>query len=238
MKESVAAERAHCQRHQEGEQELEAGLLEDGYEDHAQQRQQADDGDGHKTPQPHQRWRKRQTDGQNYYLHFTIQWGSGVLVSHMQRVWSCSMTHKLWRCIRKKGGPVGLIEKLSWFCQRKDQTNSYSFAIIRLLAGGIFPPCSHVKESILHRFSIHVSLWWHTTPEARNAKWHFSRILLASFFIQGHRHDTWSRTGKRQKGTLSFKLPVHLSARDAFQNSRKDWVRKTLRFVHHRGQSL
>lgn len=59
------------------------------------------------------------------------------------------------------------------------------------------------------------------TPEARNAKWHFSRILLASFFIQGRRHDTWSRTGRSQKGTLSFKLPVHLSARGASQNSRR-----------------
>lgn len=61
MEESVAAERAHCQRHQEGEQELEAGLLEDWYEHHTQQRQQADDGDGHKPPQPHPPWKKRQT---------------------------------------------------------------------------------------------------------------------------------------------------------------------------------
>lgn len=61
MEESVAAERAHCQSHQEGEQELEAGLLEDWYEHHTQQRQQADDGDGHKTPQPHPHWKNRQT---------------------------------------------------------------------------------------------------------------------------------------------------------------------------------
>ncbi len=38
MKEGVATERAHRQRHQEGEQELEAGLVEDGYEHHTQQR--------------------------------------------------------------------------------------------------------------------------------------------------------------------------------------------------------
>lgn len=59
MKKSVAAERAHCQRHQEGEQELEAGLVEDGDEDHTQQRQKADDGDGHKAPDPDPHWRKR-----------------------------------------------------------------------------------------------------------------------------------------------------------------------------------
>lgn len=58
MEESVAAERTHCQRHQKGEQELEAGLLEDWYEHHTQQRQQADDGDGHKAPQPHLHWKK------------------------------------------------------------------------------------------------------------------------------------------------------------------------------------
>lgn len=52
MEESVATERAHCQRHQESQEKLEAGLFEDRYEYHAQQRQEADDGDGHKTPQP------------------------------------------------------------------------------------------------------------------------------------------------------------------------------------------
>lgn len=52
VEERVATERAHCQRHQEGEQELEAGLFEDGNQDYAQQRQQADDGDGHKAPDP------------------------------------------------------------------------------------------------------------------------------------------------------------------------------------------
>lgn len=61
MKEGVAAEGAHGQRHQEGEQELEAGLIEDGHQDHPQQRQQADDGDGHKAPHPGPHWRQKST---------------------------------------------------------------------------------------------------------------------------------------------------------------------------------
>ena len=52
VKEGVATERAHRQGHEEGEQELEAGLFEDGHENDAQQGQQADDGDGHKAPDP------------------------------------------------------------------------------------------------------------------------------------------------------------------------------------------
>lgn len=59
MEESVAAQRAHRQRHQEGEQELEAGLFEDGHEHHAEQRQQADDGDGHEAPDPDPHWRDK-----------------------------------------------------------------------------------------------------------------------------------------------------------------------------------
>ena len=58
VKQSVATERAHCQRHQEGEQELEAALVDDGHEHHAQQRQQADDGDGHEAPDPDHHWGK------------------------------------------------------------------------------------------------------------------------------------------------------------------------------------
>lgn len=61
VKEGVAAEGAHGQRHQEGEQELEAGLIEDGHQDHPQQRQQADDGDGHKAPHPGPHWRQKST---------------------------------------------------------------------------------------------------------------------------------------------------------------------------------
>lgn len=52
MEEGIAAQRAHCQSHQKGEQELEAGLIEDGHQNDAQQRQQADHGDGHKAPHP------------------------------------------------------------------------------------------------------------------------------------------------------------------------------------------
>lgn len=52
VKERVATERAHCQRHQEREQELEAGLLKNWNQNHTKQRQQADDGDGHKAPHP------------------------------------------------------------------------------------------------------------------------------------------------------------------------------------------
>lgn len=63
VKEGVAAERAHRQGHQEGEQELEAGLPEDGDEHHAQQRQQADDGDGHKARQPHNHWERKRKRG-------------------------------------------------------------------------------------------------------------------------------------------------------------------------------
>lgn len=59
MKKSVTTERAHCQRYQKGEQELEARLLEDGHEYDPQQRQQADDGDGHKSPNPDPHWRRK-----------------------------------------------------------------------------------------------------------------------------------------------------------------------------------
>lgn len=52
MEEGIAAQRAHCQRHQEGEQELEAGLIEDGHQHDSQQGQQADHGDGHEAPHP------------------------------------------------------------------------------------------------------------------------------------------------------------------------------------------
>lgn len=60
MQQGVAAERAYRQSHQEGEQELEAGLVEDGDQHHAQQRQQADDGDGHEARQPHVDWQETQ----------------------------------------------------------------------------------------------------------------------------------------------------------------------------------
>lgn len=52
MKKSVTAQRAHCQRHQESEEELEAGLIEDGHQHDTQQGQQADHGDGHEAPHP------------------------------------------------------------------------------------------------------------------------------------------------------------------------------------------
>lgn len=58
MEEGVTTEGAHREGHQESEQEFEAGLLEEGHQHHAQQRQQADDGDGHKPPEPHQHWKK------------------------------------------------------------------------------------------------------------------------------------------------------------------------------------
>lgn len=75
VKEGIAAERAHCQGHQEGEQELEAGLLEDGDEHDAQQGQQADDGDGHKTPQPNPPWRRKQeqANDDHFQLFFSFQ---------------------------------------------------------------------------------------------------------------------------------------------------------------------
>lgn len=62
VEESVSTERAHRQGHQEGEQELEAGLVEDGNENDAQQRQQADDGDGHEAPHPGPHWRQNNKD--------------------------------------------------------------------------------------------------------------------------------------------------------------------------------
>lgn len=63
MKEGIAAQCAHCQGHKKGEQELEAGLVEDGHEHHTQQGQQADDGDGYEAPHPYPHWGKgdRQT---------------------------------------------------------------------------------------------------------------------------------------------------------------------------------
>ena len=62
VKKRVAAESAHCQRHQEGEEELEAWLVEDGHQNHTQQGQQADNGDGHEAPNPYPHWKERQRD--------------------------------------------------------------------------------------------------------------------------------------------------------------------------------
>lgn len=59
MEKGIAAQRAHCQRHQEGEQELEAGLIEDGHQHDAQEGQQADHGDGHKAPHPDPCWNNK-----------------------------------------------------------------------------------------------------------------------------------------------------------------------------------
>lgn len=36
-------------------------------------------------------------------------------------------------------------------------------------------------------------------PKAKNTRWHFSRILLASFFIQGQSQETWSAREKVRK---------------------------------------
>lgn len=66
VEQGVAAQGAHGQRHQEGEQELEAGLVDDGHQHHAQQRQQADDGDGDEAPQPHHGCRQR--EGSCYHM--------------------------------------------------------------------------------------------------------------------------------------------------------------------------
>lgn len=126
----------------------------------------------------------------------------------------------LFSCEKKKKGPVRSVQKLSH--------NSHSFTVSLPLTEGI-SPILFTYDGILQRFSIRVSLWWHMTPKARNVKWHFSRILPASFFIQGHGRDTWSRRGESRKGTLSFKLSVQLSAQDVFQNcttlSEKNFVR-------------
>ena len=93
MEEGVAAERAHCQRHQEGEQELEAGLVEDGYEHHTQQRQQADDGDGHETPQPNPHWRKRRREALLFTLHSLHREGQ----EPHPLFWRCSVAVQLWK---------------------------------------------------------------------------------------------------------------------------------------------
>lgn len=52
VEQGVSAERAHSQGNQEGEQELEAALVEDGHQYYTQQGQQADNGDGDKAPHP------------------------------------------------------------------------------------------------------------------------------------------------------------------------------------------
>lgn len=52
MKEGVAAERADGQRHQEREQKLEEDVAHQWDEDDAEQRQQADDGDGDEAADP------------------------------------------------------------------------------------------------------------------------------------------------------------------------------------------
>lgn len=52
MKEGVAAQRADGQRHQEAEEELEEDLVHERDEHDAEQRQQADDGDGDDAADP------------------------------------------------------------------------------------------------------------------------------------------------------------------------------------------
>lgn len=52
VQQGVAAQRAHGQRHQEAEQELEEDLPHERHEDDAEQREQADDGDGDEAAQP------------------------------------------------------------------------------------------------------------------------------------------------------------------------------------------
>lgn len=52
MKKGVAAQRADSQRHQEAEEELEKNSAHERNEDDAQQRQQADDGDGDEAAEP------------------------------------------------------------------------------------------------------------------------------------------------------------------------------------------
>lgn len=52
MQQGVSTERAHGQRHQKRQHELKAALVQDGHQDHPEQRQQTDDGDGDEAPQP------------------------------------------------------------------------------------------------------------------------------------------------------------------------------------------
>lgn len=52
VQEGVSAQRAHGQRHQEAEQELEEDFVHERDEDDAEQRQQTDDGDGEEAAKP------------------------------------------------------------------------------------------------------------------------------------------------------------------------------------------
>lgn len=150
VKESVATERAHCQGHQEGEQELEAGLLKDGHKNNTQQRQQADDGDGHKAPDPDQRWREKNKDRttNERWVLFTLgaQW---LFASSQDAKW-------LFSCKRIKKN--SLYQMLSWFLW----TNSHSFPITWKLAASIIHILfTHGGNYPKEDSSVHVSLWWH-----------------------------------------------------------------------------
>lgn len=52
MKKGIATQRADSQRHQEAEEELEKNFAHERDEDDAEQRQQADDGDGDEAAEP------------------------------------------------------------------------------------------------------------------------------------------------------------------------------------------
>lgn len=52
MKKGISTHRPYSQRHKEGEEEFEASLVDDGYQDHAQQGEQADDSDGDDAADP------------------------------------------------------------------------------------------------------------------------------------------------------------------------------------------
>lgn len=65
-------------------------------------------------------------------------------------------------------------------------------------------------------------------PKAKNTRWHFSRILLASFFIQGQSQETWSAREKVRK------VHYHLNCQSSCQPRTVSEARKSFVVKHDR----
>lgn len=150
-----------------------------------------------------------------------------VFVSHIWRfgdVWVFTCQQH-WTCMVDSEDAD--LSQLTTLFRRKTAPTATALPSFGCWLTVFFPSCSHVKETILQRFSLHVSLWWHMMPKARNAKWHFSRILFASFFIQGRRHDTWSRREKVKKVHNHLNCQSTCQPRTCFKTARDSEKKKT-----------
>lgn len=114
--------------------------------------------------------------------------------------------------------------KLSWY--RRINTTWAALSSLDFCLDVYFRSCSHVRETMLRRFSDPcVLVMTHAAYGKKRevtSQQNFTRLIFHS------RLRSWDMKQKRrsQKRTLSFKLSVRLSARDAFQNSTRQSEKK------------